>query len=60
MNVACTHYDVVNKVAAKHMGMKLISRKEDDSGAIRRDGNKQLSREFDITWHDLLIKPEFF
>lgn len=60
MNVACTHYDVVNKVAAKHLGMKLVSRKEDDSGAVRRDGKKQLSREYDITWHDLLVSPEFF
>ena len=60
MNVAQTHYEVVKKVAGKSLGMKLVSRVEDENGAVRKDGNKQLSREYDITWHDLLVTPEFF
>ena len=35
INVACTHYDVVKKVAHKVLQWKLCYKKEDDVGAIR-------------------------
>jgi hypothetical protein len=61
MNVYCTEYDIVKKAAKVFCGFRLRERKEDHEGAIVNgvSGNK-LSEEWDVTWHDLSITPDFF
>jgi hypothetical protein len=61
MNVYCTEYDIVKKAAKVFCGFRLRERKEDHEGAIVAgvSGNK-LSEEYDVTWHDLGITPDFF
>ena len=41
MNVACTEYDVIKKVAKKTCGLKLRYYEEDHDGAVNQDGEKQ-------------------
>ena len=60
MNVHCTEYDVVRKVGRKMMNYKLRYYKEDHEGAIRRgEHNQKLRSEWDLSWHDLSISPDF-
>ena len=60
MNVHCTDYEVVKKVARKSLGYKLKYYAEDHDGAIRKNQHSQkLVKEWDITWHDLSITPDF-
>jgi hypothetical protein len=49
------------KAAKKVHRMKLMFKKEDNSGAVRNgERNLPLSNKFDLTWHDHCITPEFF
>ena len=60
MNVYCTEYDVIKKVARKSLGFKLRNYMEDHDGAIRRgQHNQKLVKEWDVSWHDLSITPDF-
>lgn len=60
MNVFCTDYDVVRK-AAKNVGFRLKEYKEDHDGAIVKDQyGQKLNEEWDVTWHNLGITPDFF
>ena len=60
MNVYCTEYDVIRKVARKVLGYKLREYPEDHEGAIRRGEHAQkLVKEWDVSWHDLSITPDF-
>ena len=60
MNVYCTEYDVVEKVAKKVLDAKLKYFEEDHEGAIiNGEGNQKLSTEWDLSWHDLAISTEF-
>lgn len=61
VNVACTRYPVVKKTMKKQFKMKLVTKKEDDKGAVRKgQGGLQLSSKYDLTWHDLPVTTEFF
>jgi hypothetical protein len=60
MNVFCTEYDVIKKVAKKINGFKLKELEEDHDGAIINGvGGSKLSLVWDISWHDLAITPDF-
>lgn len=60
MNVYCTEYDVVKKVARKVLNFKTKEYKEDHDGGIHKGvGGGKLSSKWDITWHDLAISPDF-
>ena len=60
MNVYCTEYDVVKKVARKVMEYKTKEIKEDHEGGIYKGvGGGKLSMKWDITWHDLASSPDF-
>jgi hypothetical protein len=60
INLYCTEYDVVKKVAKKSMNYKLKEIEEDHEGAVINgvSGGK-LSLCWDISWHDLAITPDF-
>jgi tubulin polyglutamylase TTLL6/13 len=61
MNVYCTEYDIVKKAAKVFCGFRLRERKEDHEGAIVNGvSGQKLSEEWDVTWHDLGITPDFF
>ena len=60
MNVNCTDYDVVKKVGRKVCQFKLRYYQEDHEGGIRRgEHNQKLRTEWDLSWHDLSISPDF-
>ena len=60
MNVACTEYDVVKRVAKKMQDYRLKEYDEDHEGAIiHGEGNKKLSKDWDVSWHDLGITADF-
>ena len=60
INVFCTEYEVVKKVAKKGNNFKLIELDEDNEGAIiKGQGGQKLSSQWDISWHDLAISPDF-
>lgn len=60
INVYCTEYDVVKKVAKKVNNFKLVEIDEDHEGGIHKGvGAGKLSTQWDITWHDLAITPDF-
>ena len=60
MNVYCTEYDVVKKVAKKVMNYRLKEIEEDHDGGVHKGvGGGKLSTKWDITWHDLAISPDF-
>ena len=60
MNVYCTEYDVIKKVARKVLGYKMREYPEDHDGAIRKgQHNQKLVKEWDVSWHDLSITPDF-
>ena len=61
MNVYCTDYDVVKKAAKNECGFRLREYKEDHEGAIvKGQGGQKLSEEWDVTWHNCGITPDFF
>ena len=56
----CTEYDVVKKVARKVNNFKLKEYEEDHEGAVINGvGGGKLRTDYDITWHDLAISPDF-
>ena len=60
INVACTRYDVVRKVAHKVCQMVIVNKDEDADGAIvKGQRGQKLSKVFDLTWHDLGVNTEF-
>lgn len=60
INVYCTEYDVVKKVAKRVNNFKLIEIEEDHEGGVHKDqGGGKLSSAWDISWHDLAISPDF-
>ena len=61
VNVYCTEYDVVPKMAKKIFDCKLRYYYEDHEGAVNDwgEGGFKLSPEWDLSWHDLSISPEF-
>mmetsp|Transcript_42231 Transcript_42231/g.64740 ORF Transcript_42231/g.64740 Transcript_42231/m.64740 type:complete len:134 (-) Transcript_42231:4530-4931(-) len=62
MNVFCTQYDIVKKVAKVYQDYILKERREDHEGGINKQGQnaQKLSMDWDVTWHDLGITPDFF
>ena len=61
MNVYCTDYDVVKKSARNVCGFRMKEYKEDHDGAIvKGEGGKPLAEEWDVTWHNTGITPDFF
>ena len=60
MNVYCTEYECIKKVARKVLGYKLREYPEDHDGAIRKgEHNQKVAKEWDVSWHDLSITPDF-
>ena len=60
MNVFCTEYEIIKKVARKVLGFKLREYEEDHDGAIRGGEHQQkLMKEWDVSWHDLAISPDY-
>ncbi len=60
INVYCTEYDVVKKVAKKVSNFRLVEIDEDHEGGIHKGiGGGKLSAVWDISWHDLAISPDF-
>ena len=60
MNVACTEYDIVSRVARKALGFRVKEYEEDHEGAIvNEQGGQKLSNDWDVTWHDLGITADF-
>ncbi len=60
MNVYCTEYDVVKKAAKNMCGFRLREYPEDQDGAfIKGLGGQKLSEEWDVSWHNLAITPDF-
>lgn len=60
INLFCTEYDVVKKVARKVNNFKLVEIDEDHEGGIHKGvGAGKLSGSWDISWHDLAISPDF-
>lgn len=60
INVYCTEYDVVKKVARKECNFKIREYAEDYDGAILKgESGQKLSKNWDISWHDLSIAPDF-
>ena len=60
-NVFCTDYDVVRKAARNCCGFRLKEYQEDCDGAVVKcQGGQKLSEEWDLTWHNVGITPDFF
>lgn len=60
MNVACTEYDVIRRVAKRMLGFRLKEYEEDHEGSIiNEEGGKALSVDWDVSWHDLGITADF-
>ena len=60
MNVYCTEYDIVKKVAKKVCNFRIKEIEEDHEGGVYKGvGGGKLSEVWDITWHDLAITPDF-
>ena len=60
MNVYCTEYECIKKVARKVLGYKLREYPEDHDGAIRKgEHNQKVAKEWDVSWHDLSITADF-
>ena len=60
MNVHCTEYDIVSRVAKKLLNFRIRDYEEDHDGAVvNGEGNKRLRQDWDITWHDLGITADF-
>ena len=60
LNVHCTDYDVIKKVARKTYGYKLKNFAEDHDGGIRiGQHNQKLAKDWDVSWHDLGITADY-
>lgn len=61
MNVFCTDYEVVKKVAKLLRGFRLKEYKEDhDGGIINGEYGQKLAEDWDVTWHNGGITADFF
>lgn len=60
MNVHCTEYDVIPRVAKKLLGYRIKEYEEDhEGGVLNGEGNQKLSEDWDVSWHDLGITADF-
>lgn len=60
MNVCCTEYEIVKRVAKRIVGYRIKEYEEDhEGGIINGEGNQKLSTDWDVTWHDLGVTPDF-
>ena len=61
MNVNCTEYDVVSRVAKRICNFRIKEFDEDHDGGINNHGekNQKLKTEWDVSWHDLGITADF-
>mmetsp|Transcript_39798 Transcript_39798/g.60985 ORF Transcript_39798/g.60985 Transcript_39798/m.60985 type:complete len:176 (+) Transcript_39798:181-708(+) len=60
MNVACTKYDIIKRVAKKMLGYRLKEYDEDHEGGFAHgEGNQKLNQDWDVSWHDLGITADF-
>ena len=60
MNIYCTKYDIVQKAAKKYAGFRLKEKPEDhEGGMLKGQTNQKLSEEWDISFHDLPITPDY-
>ena len=60
INTACTQYDVIRKTARKVCNFKVKEWDEDHEGAVKKgEGGQKLRPDWDLTWHDLSISPDF-
>jgi hypothetical protein len=60
MNVFCTEYDVVKRVARRMLGFRLKEIEEDHEGGVYNgEGNCKLKEDWDVSWHDLGITADF-
>jgi len=60
MNVFCSEYDIVNRVARRQLGYRLKEYEEDHEGSvINGEGSQKLSADWDVSWHDLGITADF-
>jgi hypothetical protein len=60
MNVFCTEYEIVKRIARRHMQYRLKEYDEDHEGAmVHGVGNQKLSTDWDVSWHDLGITADF-
>jgi tubulin polyglutamylase TTLL6/13 len=60
MNVACTEYEVIRRVAKRMMGYRLRVYQENHLGSIKNgEGGHKLSTDWDVTWHDGGITADF-
>ena len=60
MNVMQTQYDVIKKVGKRVCNYQLKFYREDHDGAVRKgEGGQKLNPNWDLSWHDLSITPDF-
>jgi|TARA_B110000305_G_C19411744_1_gene625824 hypothetical protein len=60
MNVCCTEYEIVKRVAKRIVGYRIKEYEEDhEGGIINGEGGQKLSADWDVTWHDLGVTPDF-
>ena len=60
MNVACTDYEVIRRVAKRYLNYRLKEYDEDHEGAVvNGEGNQKLSTDWDFSWHDLGITADY-
>lgn len=60
MNVACTEYEVIKRVARRMLGFRLKEYDEDHEGSIiNGEGGQRLSEDWDVSWHDCGITADF-
>jgi hypothetical protein len=60
MNVHCTEYGVVKRVARRMLGFRLKEIEEDhEGGVVNGEGNQKLKEDWDVSWHDLGITADF-
>jgi hypothetical protein len=60
INVYCTDYEVVKKVAKKVCNYRLKEIEEDHEGGVYKGvGAGKLRADWDVSWHDLAISPDY-
>lgn len=60
VNVHCTEYDVIPRVAKKYCNFRIKEYEEDhEGGVINNERNQKLKSEWDITWHDFGVTADF-
>ena len=60
MNIACTEYEIIEKVAKKCNNFRIKEFEEDHDGAIvNGQHNQKLRKDWDVSWHDLGITADY-